>query len=88
MEAEQLPIPKVLGWQALYEPNARVKCIRDNPPMHGFGREIKAGEIISIDSVTWRGKYEVGVKAECAFYQLEGYFEVELPSSSQESSVT
>lgn len=74
-----LPIPEVLGWQALYQPGARAKCVKDDPPMHGFGRQLKIGDIVAVDSVCWRGKYEIAVKAECAFYELEGYFEVELP---------
>lgn len=75
----ELPIPKVLGWQALYEPNALARCIKDNPPMNGFGKPIKAGDIVKVDSVCWSGwKYEIGVRDECAFYELEGYFEVQL----------
>lgn len=76
---EQLPTPNVLGWQALYEPGARAKCTKDNPPMHGFGRALKAGDVVDVHGVTWRGKYEISVRAECAFYELEGYFEVLLP---------
>lgn len=79
-DAEQLPIPKVLGWQALYEPGAQAKCIKDNPPMYGFGRNLKVGDVVAVQSVCWRGKYEIAVAAECAFYELEGYFEVLLPA--------
>ena len=79
MSTEQLPIPKVLGWQALYEAGARAKCIKDDPPMYGFGRSLKIGEVVDVKSVCWRGKYEISVAAECAFYELEGYFEVMLP---------
>ena len=77
-----LPTPKTLGWQALYEPNARARCIKDSPPMYGFGRQLKAGDVVSVNSVCWRGKYEVGVKEECAFYELDGYFEVLFPKDS------
>jgi hypothetical protein len=74
-----LPEPKILGWQALYQPGARAKCIKDMPPMHGFGRTLKMGDVVDVQSVCWRGKYEIAVAEECAFYELEGYFEVLLP---------
>ena len=76
---DQLPIPKILGWQALYEPNARARCIKDAPPMYGFGRQLKIGDVVNVHSVCWRGKYEISVVEECAFYELENYFTVELP---------
>ena len=44
--------------------------------MYGFGRPLKTGEIVDVQSVCWRGKYEIAVSAECAFYELDGYFEV------------
>ena len=72
----ELPIPRVENWQALYEPGARAKCIKDNPPMYGFGSAIRAGEIVEVRSVCWSGtKYQISVDAQCAFYDLEGYFE-------------
>ncbi len=80
MATEQLPIPNVLGWQALYQPGARAKCIKDSPPMYGFGRSLKSGDEVDVQSVCWRGKYEISVAAECAFYELEGYFDVMLPT--------
>ena len=76
---ETLPEPKVLGWQALYEENARARCVKDDPPMVGFGRALKNGDVVDVHNVCWRGKYEIAVAAECAFYELEGYFEVLLP---------
>ena len=45
MNEQELPIPKVENWQMLYEPNASVICIRDDPPMKGFGRRIKKGDV-------------------------------------------
>ena len=75
----ELPFPNVLGWQALYEPNALARCIKDNPPMHGFGQPIKAGDIVKVDGVCWSGThYQLSVREQCAFYDLEGYFEVQL----------
>ena len=78
MNDGQLPAPKILGWQALYAPNALARCVKDDPPMIGFGRRIKVGEIVKVGSVCYRDKYEIGVDDECAFYELEGYFEVQL----------
>lgn len=83
---EQLPIPKVLGWQALYEDGARARCIKDGPPMYGFGRRLKKGDIVNVQSVCWRGKYELAVSEECAFYELEGYFEVLLPTGGKDAA--
>ena len=73
-----LPVPRILGWQALYELGALARCIKDNPPMRGFGRQIKAGDIVKVDGVCFVNTYEIAVAAECAFYQLEDYFEVQL----------
>lgn len=77
---DQLPIPKVLGWQALYEKGARARCIKDVPPARGFGRQLKVGDIVKVAAVCWRNGYEIAIKEECAFYKLEGYFEPLLPS--------
>lgn len=75
-QQQELPPPRIAGWQRLYQPNARAICIKDDPPMYGFGRQIKTGDTVDVDSVCWRGKYQISVKAECAFYDLEDYFEV------------
>ena len=81
---EYLPPPRVENWQALYEPGAQAKCIKDNPPMHGFGKPIKAGDVVAVDSVCWSGvRYQIGVKEQCAFYDLDGYFEPVVPSESR-----
>lgn len=74
---EELPIPQLANWPRLYEPNARAKCIKDDPPMYGFGGALKAGDIVEVGSVCWSGtKYQISVAVQCAFYDLEGYFEV------------
>lgn len=73
---QQLPIPSTKNWQILYEPDAEARCIKDNPPMTGFGRQLKVGDIVKVNGVTWAGtKYQLAVKEECAFYDLEEYFE-------------
>lgn len=79
MSEPLLPIPNILGWQALYKKGARARCIKDDPPMYGFGRNLKSGDIVDVHNVCWRGKYEIAVSKECAFYELEGYFEVLFP---------
>ena len=74
---EQLPIPQVANWQRLYEPEAKARCIKDNPPMLGFGQPLKVGDVVDVDSICWSGtRYQLAVEAQCAFYDLEGYFEV------------
>mgnify|MGYP001610963208 CR=1 FL=1 len=78
MSNAQLPPPNVLGWRALYEPNAFARCIKDNPPMRGFGRQLKIGDVVKVSSVCYANRFEISVDAECAFYELEGYFEVQL----------
>ena len=78
----ELPIPKILGWQLLYESEARARCIKSSPPMRGFGRQLTAGDVVDVDGVCWVDThYEIAVPAECAFYTLEGYFEVLFPGS-------
>ena len=77
---EQLPVPKVDNWERLYQPDAKVRCIKDNPPMRGFGRALKVGDVVELKALSGltycEGRYEVPVSSECAFYALEGYFEV------------
>jgi len=65
----------------LWTPNARARVVRDDPPMHGFGKRLHIGDVVTVTGVTWRGKFEVAVFTECAFYEMVGYFEpmVEFP---------
>ena len=73
---DEIPAPNVPNWRAFYAPDAKARCIKDNPPMDGFGRSLKAGEVVAINGVCFSGgRYTLAVPAECAFYQLEGYFE-------------
>lgn len=75
-EPVQLPVPRVDNWQLLYRKGARARCIKDGPPMKGFGRDLKTGDIVEVDAVCWEGYYTVSVPSETAVYTLEGYFEV------------
>lgn len=88
MSDTELPPPKVENWRRLYDPNAQARCIKDNPPMHGFGRQLKVGDVVNVKGICWRNKYELSVPEECAFYELEGYFEVLLsqPPTSDEGT--
>lgn len=73
---QELPIPNVENWQRLYQPNAQAICIKDNPPMRGFGKPLKVGDVVDVKNVCWDGKYQISVAAQCALYDIEGYFEV------------
>lgn len=74
---ECLPLPRIDNWRDLYKPGASVRCIKSDPPMKGFGKPLKAGDVVAVHSVCWSGiHYQIGVRDQCAFYDLEGYFEV------------
>jgi len=75
--ADQLREPTVANWRRLYQSGARARCIVDDPPMKGFGRSLKAGDVVDVHGVCWDGiHFELAVRSETAFYRLEGYFEV------------
>lgn len=73
---EYLPNPQIDNWERLYQDGARAECIKDDPPMHGFGRALKVGDVVDVYGVCWNEHYQIAVRAECAFYALEGYFKV------------
>jgi hypothetical protein len=53
---------------------AKVKCIRDNPPMKGFGRQLKIGDIVEIHGTICDGfGFQVTVPSECAFYDYTAF---------------
>jgi hypothetical protein len=53
-----------------------IKCIKDNPPMYGFGRKLKVNDIIIIDGTVHNQLgFCVSAPSECAFYKYE-YFEL------------
>ena len=64
-------------YRPFWTEGTRALCVRDDPPMHGFGRALKKGDIVVVRCVCWRSGYELSVPAECAFYRMEGYFEPE-----------
>lgn len=52
-----------------------VVCIKDDPPMTGFGRQLKVGDRVEINGTVSRGDgFEVAVPSECAFYDYT-YFD-------------
>jgi hypothetical protein len=44
--------------------------------MRGFGKGLIVGDEVDVRAVCWDGKYSIAVDAQCANYELEGYFEV------------
>ena len=45
--------------------------------MRGFGRQLHVGDVVNVHNICYEhNKYTVAVREECAFYDLEGYFEV------------
>ena len=51
-----------------------VRCIKDNPQMTGFGRQLKIGDIVIINGTVANSiSFEVSVPAECAFYEYEAF---------------
>ena len=60
----------------------QVRCVKDHPPMHGFGRQLAVGDIVEIKGTVCRaGRFQVSVPKECAFYDYE-YFEPVEPYSA------
>lgn len=57
---------------------SRAVCIKDNPAMTGFGRPMKIGDEVVVEGVTYDGRYRLAVPAECAFYEMIGYWEAML----------
>ena len=84
--SDLLPIPQIDNWQQLYKEGAQARCIKDDPPMKGFGRALKIGDVVDVQSVCYEYKYQISVEAECAFYDLEGYFEVVPPDTPETHS--
>jgi len=67
--------PKLAVFHNSREKPIKVICTKDDPPMTGFGRALKKGDIVEIEGTVSRGlRFEVSVAAECAFYDYR-YFE-------------
>ncbi len=49
-----------------------VRCIKSNPPMHGFGRALMEGDIVLIHGTVHNHLgFCVSVPSECAFYSYD-----------------
>ena len=45
--------------------------------MKGFGKNLKVSDVVNVNNVCYEaGHYQISVQEECAFYRLEGFFEV------------
>ena len=52
----------------------KVRCIKDNPRMHGFGRKLKCGDIVEINGTIHNHLgFCVCVPSECAFYEYTAF---------------
>jgi len=67
--------PKLIEFHNSRNNPMLVKCIKDNPPMYGFGKKLKIGDIVEINGTVHNSiGFCVGVPEENAFYQYD-YFE-------------
>jgi hypothetical protein len=67
--------PKLLIFHNARGADLRARCIKDNPPMLGFGKSLSVGdEVIISGTVHNELGFCVCVRAECAFYDYT-YFE-------------
>ena len=58
-----------------------VVCTKDNPTMHGFGRTLKAGDVVEIKGTCCHGgRFDVSVPKECAFYDYSHFEPAAAPS--------
>ena len=72
----ELPQPDQ-RYHPFWTEGTKARCVKDDPPMHGFGRPLKAGDVVPVKGVCWNGSYyQLSVPSECAFYKMEDYFEV------------
>jgi hypothetical protein len=61
---------------ALHSHRGMAKVVRDVKCVRGFGRDLKAGEIVVVGGTTWdscSGNYTVSVDAECGFYDYKAF---------------
>lgn len=84
--SDELELPQVdEKYLPFWTEGTKARCVKDNPPMHGFGRQLKVGDVVTVNGVCWSGlRYQLAVPAETAFYDMEGYFEVELRDVTNE----
>jgi len=70
--------PKLFAMHLTRNKPQQARVIKDDPPMHGFGKELKKDDIVTIEGTTYHppvGCFCVSVPEECAFYDYN-YFEL------------
>lgn len=83
-----LPMPDE-KYLPFWHPPVRARCIKDRPPMKGFGRQLTVGDVVDVRGVCWEDEhYTLAVPSECAFYRMDGYFEVEPPTRGPDNAET
>jgi hypothetical protein len=82
--------PVLLVFHESRESPVEALCIKDNPPMTGFGKNLVAGDRVTVKGTVSRGSaFEVCVPSECAFYEYSYFVPLELPTqkSSDEAAL-
>jgi hypothetical protein len=61
--------PKLITFHGTRDSPRKVICVKDNPFMKGFGKTLKAGDVVEINGTIHEYfGFAVSVPAECAFY--------------------
>ena len=69
--------PKLIAFHNTRNNAKTIICIKDNPPMHGFGKSLKKGDKIEIKGTVHNHLgFCVCVPSECAMYAYN-YFDFE-----------
>ena len=61
-----------------WQEKSRALCVKDDPPMRGFGKSFKMGDEVVVEGVIFDSIYRLSIPSECAFYEMIGYWEVML----------
>jgi len=66
--------PKLIAFHNSRDSPIQVRCIKDNSRSYGFGKQLKIGDIITINGTihNYLGFY-VCVPSECAFYEYNAF---------------
>ena len=69
--------PKLVKFHNTRDNPTKVICMKDNPPMIGFGKRLKKGDIVEIKGTTHNELWFcVSVPEECAFYSYRCFEEL------------
>lgn len=70
--------PKLELFHASRVTPIQVICVKDNPPMRGFGKQLKKGNVVTINGTVNDGSgFQVSCPEECAFYDYTYFQPVE-----------